>query len=498
MNYLSHPSVILSDLLTRSTLLFLLTVLILTFILPDDAFSRTRSRTVGGTSTDLEHHGLHIRCTWPEYEGEWGSESIHPISVTHSAGDSGAGEYATCSGWNSADEVTFVGGDVDHGGAPYESGKFLFNVTYTSSVTTTCTEDHDSGIGNNCNKFTDQQNKKHGGGSSTNTSGATLACRDDNPGTTLTYQFFCADGVDVSGFLTLVSIVAGNPQVAPAFTECSAARVAADACTMQYGGVPTKTIKVKGQTQTVVDAKACLEAFPLASVSNALGTDQTQDLEAGAILFYQETAFTGNCDSLTDLPTEEGSPSTAYGRYCQSDIDTFDDNVAPNVYAGDPADVDGFDNELRVCQSNRTPHIGEQDVETIELSDLIVDSQPSLNLNCKSGGNTDSGGFKVTITDQAKMLASNVDVTPLSDAPTLEGVSPTKAVINTDEFGVETLELTYPTCEDLSVNVIANNNLTGDDNNTNVVVELLGQSDTAETSLSQAIKALIEIKVNGL
>jgi hypothetical protein len=456
------------------------------------------------------------------------------ILVSHSVGYDAdneeflVGEYATCSGWASATDVVFNSdGDVDHenvGGLSsllyFGHGEFYFNVTTKSVDPVLCTEDANSGIGNNCDKSTDQQNKKHGGGSSSNTAGSSLSCRNLDlnvpptfPGTVQTFQFHCADGVSVTGFLTLVPTlldpdgITATAQVAPAFTHCSALRVEEGACTVQYGGIPKKFIKVKGKLVEVVDVEACLTAFPLGSVINSLydpnsaDSQQDQPLVAGAILFYQETAYTGEC--VDNLPTEEGSPTTAYGRYCQSDIDTFDDNLEGNRF-NDPVGVDGFDNELRICPStgSQIPHIAGQDVETIELSDLIVEGQPNLNLNCSTGGNTDSGGFKVTITDQAKMLASNVLHFPLAVAPTLEGISPSKAVI-ISEFGVDTLELTYPTCgetqfEGLSFNVVTNNMLTVDDNNTNVVVELLGQSDTADTSLSQSIKALIEIKVNGL
>jgi len=446
----------------------------------------------------MHDHGIDVVCTWPDLEGGWeanpGTSPGTSISVTHSAGDI-EGEYATCSGWDIGAAIRDAAGNVIHGAAPYEQGQFKFNVTYSSTKTTTCIEDPNSGIGNNCVKFTDANNKKHGGGDSAPTSGATFACKDNFPGTTLTYQFYCADGVGVSGYLTLVPTIGGSPQAAPKFTgPCSPARVAAGACTVQMGGIPETTIKVKGQEQLVVDTQKCLEAFPQAAVSNALGTTQTQNLEAGAILFYQETAYTGSCAAL-----DTGSPTAAYGRYCQSDIDTFADNLPGNIYDGDELVTnDGFDNELRVCEQsdNPPPHTADQDVETIELSNITFDSQPTLNLNCWTGnGGNDSGIYKVWISDQSQLLAGNIVVDPLSDAPTLEGVSPNKASISVDEFGVNTLELAYPTCYTLSENVISNN--AGISNNSNVFLTLEGYAKI-EGGLDQKINEALEVKVNGL
>ena len=485
---------------SQSRLLFILLAFVtLGSLSVNDAFGG-RSRTVGGTTTDLHDHNIRVACTWPNFEGGWEADPGSPITVSHSAGDEG--EYATCSGWTVDGGVSrYDDGTIKHDEAPGGQGKFKFNITYTSTSTTTCIEDPNSGIGNNCVKFTDKDNKNGGngkaGGGNTPTTGATVACKDNFPGTTTTYQFYCADGVKVTGYLTLVPTLGGNAQVAPEFTgPCSPARVAAGACTIQYGGIPMKTIKVKGQEQMVVDQDVCLEAFPQASVNNALNSGQTQNLQAGAILFYQETAYTGSC---ADLDT--GSPTAAYGRYCQSDIDTFQDNVSPNLYEGDlEVSNDGFDNELRVCEQsdNPPPHTGDQDVETVELTNITVTAQPTLNLNCTTGGNTDSGKFKVYISDQSQLLAGNIEVTPLSKAPTLEGVSPLSAVISTDDFGVDTLTLTYPTCEDLSANVITNNSLDRSDNNTNVFLEFSGQTIPTSTSLEQAIKEMIEVKVNGL
>lgn len=510
MNNLTHPSVTSSALVTRLRLLPLLAFVLLALMLVNDADARTRTdRTSGGTSTDLHDHGIRVQCTWPAFEGAWSSDS-GAISVSHSVDDPSLDRYAFCSGWD-IDGVSYVDGDVDHGSAPYGSGKFLFNVTYRSSTVLTCV-DPDSGIGNDCIKFIDDDNTGKGGNkkntvSDTTVFGATIACENNFPGTTLTYQFHCADGVTVDGYLTLVPSLDGVAQVAPVFTgPCGPDRVAAGDCTMLYGGVPMKTVKIKGVTQEVVDAEACLEAFPPALIPNALNSGQIQNLEAGAMLFYQEVAYTGSCDAA-GLPTEDGIPSVAHGRYCQSDIDTFADNLPGNIFPGDGdsdgdghPDTDGFDKELRICEMSDLPpqHVGFQDVETVELVEpMYASSGPTLNLNCSTGDNTDSGKYKVWISDQTRLLADNVVVTPLSDAPKLEGVSPIKAVINTDEFGVDTLELTYPTCSELTNTIIADNGLIDNTfNNTYVTLELIGQ---AVTGLTQTFNALlIDVKVNGL
>jgi hypothetical protein len=526
----TYQPVASSALVTRSILLFLLTFVMLASMLVDDASARTRSRTVGGTTTDLHHHGITLKCTWEEFQGVWDSvadytNSPPEISVSHSVGDPGDAynhDYAICGGWklgtapsgsltnpDGTPNLTVLEPDEnDEGGAQHGWGYFYYNATYTSKNATTCIEDPNSGIGNNCVKFTDNDNKKHGGGDPVPTSGATLACADNTPGTKLTFQFNCADGVDTSGFVTLVP----NPneaelQIAPDFTgPCSRERVAAGKCTMQIGGVPTKTVKIKGQSVTVVDTNACLETFPEAYIPNALGSGQTQLLAAGAILYYEETAYDGFCDpNNNNLPTLDGAPTAAFGRKCTSDMEPFPTDMTEtevgNYFPNDPLEVDGFDNELRVCykeSKNDTAHTNVHDVETVELANITVDAGPTFNLNCTTGGNTDSGKYKVLISDQAALLAGNVDVTPLSDAPTLEGVSPIKAEINTDDFGVQTLVLTYPTCVELTANIIANNDLGSEDNNTNVTLELTGQTEPTTTSLDQTIKALIEVKVNGL
>jgi len=239
---LAHSPVVLNTPATRSRLLPLITFVILASVLVDDAFARTRdTRTAGGTTTDLHDHGIRVRCTWPDFEGQWSSNSEHPISVSHSVKDTNnSGEYATCSGWNvyddGSDNVQYLsdGVTVDHASAPYGSGEFLCDINYTASTTTTCIEDPNSGIGNNCVKFTDEQNKTHGGADSAPSAGATLACADNYPGTTLTYQFFCSDGVDIEGQLTLVPFLGGSttPQEAPDFTgPCGPERFAAGACT---------------------------------------------------------------------------------------------------------------------------------------------------------------------------------------------------------------------------------------------------------------------------
>lgn len=495
-----------SPITVYSKIIPLFIFVLLAFMLVNDAEARSRtSTTTGGTSTSLHDHGISVQCTWPDNEGTWESDPENVI-VKHYA------DNITCSGWDIGGVQYTADGNVDHyNNPPYGVGQFNFNITYASDTITPCIADADSGIGNDCIKFTDAQNTGNGGSKKTTTSstgptaGATLACENNYPGTTLTYQYYCADGADVTGYLTLVPTINNVAQAAPLFTgPCSAERVAAGKCTMKHGGVPTQQVKIKGTLTTVIDTQKCLDAFPQADVNNALESGQSQPLAAGAMLFYQEIAYTGSCDPTTELPTDDGSPVAAHGRYCQSDISNFDDNVdhgdPTNVFPNDPQYVDGFDNELRVCEQSDLPppHTGDQDVETDQLANFTVDFGPTLNLNCTTGGNTDSGKYKVSITDQATVLAANIDVDPLSDAPTLEGVSPINAVINTDDFGVQTLVLTYPTCNTLSGNVIANNSLVSSDNNTNVFLHLSGQTIESTATLNQDLEAQIEVKVNGL
>lgn len=451
------------------------------------------TQTVGGIITYVSDHGKAVKCTWAEFQGEWSSQSQSPVTVSHSV--QGPGNYATCSGWDFSSAPT---GNPDHTAAPYGYGKFFINVTYQSTNTTTCIEDPNAGIGNNCVKFTDLQNKKHGDTSGL-TSGATLACANNNPGTTLTYQFFCADGASVTGFMTLVPSLDGGTttQLAPSFTgPCSPERVAAGKCTMVLGGVPTKTVKIAGKYVTVVDSDKCALAFPAQSVPNAFDSAQTQNLDSKQMLFYVEKAYTGSCDSNMQ-PTEVGDPTAAYGVHCQSNIAPFSDNTGDNYFPNDPPS-DGFDNELRVCQtaSGNMPHTAAQDVEMVELNRyLTVDFQPTLNLNCTSGDNTDSGVYKVWIKDQPPVMAADIVTSPLSAAPKLEGVSPIRTATKVDLNGVTTLELTYPTCSDLSANVI---NAYNPANNSNVTLHLTDGTTKPTTSLNYRFKTQFEVKVNGL
>ncbi|MCK4705524.1 MAG: hypothetical protein KAT90_08600, partial [Gammaproteobacteria bacterium] len=376
---------------------------------------------------------------------------------------------------------------------------FYFDITYKSGIASSCIVDPNSGHGNSCGY--DPDNTGKGGKQTTTLDPGSVTCEPNisGAGTTLTYKFSCAAGVSVTGFLTLVPTIGGEPQEV-AFTKCGPDRVAAGQCTIIYGGFP---LDRKGN----LDTDACLEAFPDSDIPNGLNTTQFQHLAAGEILLYQEVSNEGTCDIATNLPTAAGAATAAYSRYCTSDIDTFEDNAAydiygePNVFSDDPTSDEfsehGFDNEFRACYKRKgSPyyHTGVQDVEKIELTDIIVDAGPTLNLNCTTGGNTDSGKYKVLISDQATLSASDVNVTPLTEAPKLEGVSPIKAVITT-EFGVDTLELVYPTCNDLSYNIITKYNPT---NNSDVTLELIGQTIPTTDSLDQTIKALIEIKVNGL
>jgi hypothetical protein len=207
---------------------------------------------------------------------------------------------------------------------------------------------------------------------------------------------------------------------------------------MQLGGIPKKL--VKGKTGgLVVDDAACLAAFPGPySVPNALGASQTQDLKAKQLLVYQEVASEGSC--VNNMPTVQGLPAAAYGRYCQSDL-------GPNWITGG----EGFDNVLRVCpvdvvSGTRYQHVGAQDVDTVALANKVtIQGYGPLNVNCESGGNTDSGKYSIKIPDQAPLLSVDID-RDLNQAPKLEGVSPISADIIFDTDLVRKLVLTYPTC----------------------------------------------------
>lgn len=547
MNISIDQPMILAGLTSRLRILFLFTlVLLMNTMMVDDA-SAGRSRTAGGIDpSDMHEHGIRVLCTWPEFEGVWNSvPDTDPVSpgnqtlVSHSVGvdEDGAytGEYATCSGWevydDGSDNVQYIGDGqqlVNHAQATYGSGQFAYTVKYSSTAATTCIEDPNSGIGNNCVKFTDAENKKHGGSDSdSSTDDATLSCaNNDLGGTTLTYQFFCADGVNVEGFLTLVPEIDGQPQFAslsdvPGFTQCGLERIARGECAMQLGGVPEVEVKIKGVAQWIVDSNTCLEAFPEADIQNALQSTQVQTLQPNAMLFYQETAYTGSCNSLTELPSEFGAPTAAYGRYCTSDIDTFADNDP--VYAGD-GDLDGdgvlkdgFDNQLRVCERDTTkvpPHVASHDVDVVKLTDFTVDYQPTLNLNCWTGnGSNDSGIYKVWIPDQGQLLASSVVADPLAEAPKLEGLSPSKAVIVTlvntngtdatdDDVYTENLELTYPTCAPDGAKglaeIVYQKYIDSNETDGSYILNLTGDISGSETSLGQTLDVEFEIKVNGI
>jgi hypothetical protein len=228
-------------------------------------------------------------------------------------------------------------------------------------------------------------------------------------------------------------------------------------------------------------------------------------LDAKELLFYQEVASEGECDT-NFLPTVAGLPAAAYGRYCQSDLGLFDDNKPGNIFSNDPLGVEGLDNELRVCPTGpagTAPHTAAHDVEQVALTGgVILEPQGPLNLNCTSGGNTDSANYKVKIPDQSPLLSVDIDRSPLSNAPTLEGVAPNSATIIVDTDGVRKLLLTYPTCNSpeggLSGSVIANNPpLT---NNQDVTLHLEGQTNGAGAgSLGPVLfEGEFTIKVNGL
>jgi hypothetical protein len=410
----------------------------------------------------------------------------------------GDNNYATCSGWP---KDSVPAGIPDHDSAPYGHGLFNFSVKYQSAATQTCIEDANAGIGNNCTKA-DAQNPKHGGSGGSTPPGASRACalNSASGGTTLTYQFACADGVSVTGFLTLAPTIDGNPQANPSgtdgsFTNCDTARIAAGECTMRLGGIPSTTTKVKGQNVTVVDAAACAAAFPAQSVVNAFNSGQTQTLDLNELLFYKEVASEGTCDPVTNLPTVPGLPAAAYGRYCQSDLGPL------------PSGLEGFDNVLRVCPVDvinkvAYQHTGAQDVEQVALRGGVkLEPQGPMNLNCSTGGNTDSGKYKVYLVEQAPLLVGDIDITP-ANAPKLEGISPLSATIVVGDDGVKRLLLTYPTCssvpgEGLSANIINKYHPT---NNSDVTLELTGQTYGAGADSLGPIqfKGEFTIKVNGL
>jgi len=452
------------------------------------------TRTVGGNITYLEHHGVVVKCTWEDFEGEWTSDPGDPsatppvpMKVIHSVGvnPDGSGDpdvYAVCSGWA---QGTPLPPDVDHSDAPYGWGKFWMRMEYSSESFTPCIEDPNSGIGNNCVKFTDPQNKKHGDTGSTPLLGATRSCKNLFPGTEVTYQFACAAGVNMTGYLTLVPGTAQPAGPSGSFTNCDAASVANGTCTQVWGGVPMTTTKIKGQTYSIVDSDACKAAFPAADIPNALDSNQLQPLAESQVLFYQETATEGQCDN-NELPTVAGLPSAAYGRSCQSDL-------GPDWPLGE-----GFDDTLRICApategSVTHYHSAAHDVEQVKLAgNVYLEYQPTLNLNCTTGDNTDSGIYKVSIPDQGSLLAVNIDTSP---GPLLEGVAPKSTAIVTDSTGVRTLVLTYPTCSALSANVINKYHPT---NNSSVTLTLSGKTSTT-TGLGPALfDGQLTIKVNGL
>ncbi len=428
------------------------------------------TQTVGGSITYISHHGQAIKCTWTEFQGQWSSEPgvpgdlNKPIRVTQEV--VGAGNYATCSGWNqtgtSSPPVPFL--PEHHADAPYGSGKFDFSVKYESTAPLAC-EDANSGIGNNCGTFTDLQNPKHKPGD-TSTAFALRTCRDSssNPpvvGTELNYTFACGNGVKVEGFLTLKELIT---TAIPDFTgPCSQTRFEAGACTMQLGGIPGKYV-TKGKTTTfVVDTTACNTAFPsVASVPNALDSGQIQPMTVGQLLVYKEVSTVGSCDPTTRLPTlpelspptsyVKGTPKEAYARYCQSDVGLFSDNTnlvnGGGIFTGDlPSPGEGFDNQLRICgitSTQKVLHTGTQDVEKIKLGNndiLATIDQGTINVACGGAGDLNAGKLQVTIPDQVSLANTDILISPLSAAPKLEGIAPIEAPIQ--NFVISTVPLKY-------------------------------------------------------
>jgi len=492
--------------------------------------SAALTRGSGGLFGGYYDHNIVIKCTHERHEGEWDA-GIDPSGPTVSQHVDETNKYALCAGFDASniteppasllsclenDPITDPNDENPYDDiwatsstCPYPDlgyGWFESTITYTSGSVEQCVEDANSGIGNNCQP-TDCQNKKHNDGCGVVSTGSTVACKDNTGGgTTTTYQFYASPDVNVTGYIKLVKNVQWNLDHTPGFTNCSSERIMADKCVEQWGGWPTTTVKVKGKLVDVIDWSVIDEAFPDADIPNALDSGQYQHLANRAVLFYEEVDPDGKCSD--GISTLNGVPKAAYARYCTSDIDTFTDNVGTNWFVSDPTDPtptgDGYDNELRPCFKNPNyVHTASADAERIQLTGTFlpnVTSQPVLNLNCDSGNpNNDGGGFKVQVYETALLPAADF-VTSGADAPLLEGVSPSKASdVLTDSTGLKYVELTYPTCPDLSHNVIDNN--PSATNNTDVTLHLTNMHwDTSSDSLDYDSddSTGLSVKVNGL
>ncbi|KPK03498.1 MAG: hypothetical protein AMJ64_15535 [Betaproteobacteria bacterium SG8_39] len=452
--------------------------------------------------------------------------------------------YATCSGWS----ISGAGGlatvpspftPASHANAPYGSGKFWFKVEYKSTAPIGC-EDANAGIGNNCGTFTDLQNKKHQPIGIALTGAAKRSCETTPAGAKLTYTFACADGVGVDGYLTLVKQINGAPQPNPSgaagsFTNCNAERIAAGECTMQYGGIPQKLVTKGKNSYYVIDTEACKAAFPGGvQVDNALNSGQTQPMVEGQILQYTEVASGAICDTPvaqggTGLPVFEppiegleppnsfakGTPTEAYGRYCQSDVDLFSNNLGEGgTIFGDEATStkEGFDNVLRICPvAQGHYHTGSQDVEKVGGTiQVAVQNQPNMNIACNGNETNDNGIIKVWIPNQtASNVAldnSQIKIAPLSAAPKLyvkypldatgtavgNGAAPISATPNVVlGDGRYALELKYRRCSDVGPAIDAVY-----DAPTSPVTLIVKGETTTGAGLSLAIEFTSEFNIN--
>jgi len=467
-------------------------------------FGKCDTSTVGGAVTYIEHHHKVIKCTWSDFQGSWSTDPgvpgdlTKPIVVTQQVGDPQnptIPQYATCSGWGDGTEagvppLPTIFSPGDHANAPFGWGFFWYKAEYRSTAAISCEDPGNAGIGNNCGTFLDAQNKKHNSGI-TLTGDAERVCTNTATGTELKYTFRCGPGSETRGYLTLVPTIDGQPQENPgtlvygSFTNCSPLRIAAGECTMQYGGYPMKTVKQGKTFVEVVDIEKCKVVFPGdVQVTNALNSGQSQPIAERQVLEYTEVANGTTCDAATGLPTfvpaladvalpesyAQGTPTAAYGRFCQSDVDLFSDNLLEggNIFGNEATStLEGFDNVWRKCPiAEGLYHTGSQDVEKVSANVLIsVQNQPNMNIACTGSDDQDNGTFKVWIPDQtgANLTLDNAEIkiNPLSAAPKLyvvkngvavgTGIQPTHATPNSiSPNGTLALELRYSRCPRVS------------------------------------------------
>jgi hypothetical protein len=210
-----------------------------------------------------------------------------------------------------------------------------------------------------------------------------------------------------------------------------------------------------------------------------------------------------------------GTPTAAYGRYCQSDVGLFSDNITEivNYFPTDPltggfyGTGEGFDNQLRKCPvatvaGTKIYHTGDQDVEKVSLgtNSVLTAAQTNINVGCTGNATNDQGVFKVWIPDQADLLNTDIDISPLSDAPTLEGVAPEptpvqNVLLTSGPFaGKYALELTYRRCSGGLAAAIRANNPT---NPPTVILHLKGKTVGTTTLLPQNFASEITVGING-